>query len=68
MAAAIAYLLMAALFGNFIYPVIIMFTLPFAAVGGLIGLKLVNLLITSQATTDRSLRKALSWKPLRLAT
>ncbi len=49
LAAAIAYLLMAALFGNFIYPLIIMFTLPFAAVGGLIGLKLVNLLITSQA-------------------
>jgi HAE1 family hydrophobic/amphiphilic exporter-1 len=49
LAAAIAYLLMAALFGNFIYPFIIMFTLPFAAVGGLIGLKLVNLLITGQA-------------------
>ena len=49
LAAAIAYLLMAALFGNFIYPLIIMFTLPFAAVGGLIGLKMVNLLITNQA-------------------
>jgi HAE1 family hydrophobic/amphiphilic exporter-1 len=42
LAAAIAYLLMAALFGNFIYPFIIMFTLPLAAVGGLLGLKLVN--------------------------
>jgi HAE1 family hydrophobic/amphiphilic exporter-1 len=49
LAAAIAYLLMAALFSNFIYPLIIMFTLPFAAVGGLIGLKMVNLLITNQA-------------------
>jgi HAE1 family hydrophobic/amphiphilic exporter-1 len=49
LAAAIAYLLMAALFGNFIYPFIIMVTLPFAAVGGLIGLKLVNLLIATQA-------------------
>jgi HAE1 family hydrophobic/amphiphilic exporter-1 len=49
MAAVIAYLLMAALFGNFIYPFIIMFTLPLAAVGGLIGLKLVNLLIADQA-------------------
>ena len=48
LAAAIAYLLMAALFGNFIYPFIIMFTLPFAAVGGLIGLKMVNLLIADQ--------------------
>ncbi|MGB5749083.1 MAG: efflux RND transporter permease subunit [Desulfobacterales bacterium] len=49
LAAAIAYLLMAALFGNFIYPLIIMFNLPLAAVGGLLGLKLVNLLIADQA-------------------
>ena len=49
LAAIIAYLLMAALFGNFIYPLIIMFTLPLAAVGGLLGLKLVNWLITPQA-------------------
>ena len=48
LAAVIAYLLMAALFGNFIYPLIIMFTLPLAAVGGLFGLKLVNWLITPQ--------------------
>ena len=49
LAAAIAYLLMAALLGSFGYPFIIMFTLPFAGVGGLIGLKLVNLLIADQA-------------------
>jgi len=49
LAAAIAYLLMAALFGNFIYPLIIMFNLPLAAVGGLLGLKMVNLLIADQA-------------------
>jgi HAE1 family hydrophobic/amphiphilic exporter-1 len=48
LAAVIAYLLMAALFGNFIYPFIIMFTLPLAAVGGLMGLKLVNIFITNQ--------------------
>jgi HAE1 family hydrophobic/amphiphilic exporter-1 len=48
LAAVISYLLMAALFGNFIYPFIIMFTLPLAAVGGLLGLKLVNLLIANQ--------------------
>jgi HAE1 family hydrophobic/amphiphilic exporter-1 len=48
LAAIIAYLLMAALFGNFIYPLIIMFTLPLAAVGGLLGLKLVNLFIAPQ--------------------
>ena len=48
LAAVISYLLMAALFGNFIYPIIIMFTIPLAAVGGLLGLKLVNLLIANQ--------------------
>ncbi len=48
LAAVIAYLLMAALFGNFIYPVIIMFTIPLAAGGGLLGLKLVNLAIANQ--------------------
>ncbi|HDO35971.1 MAG TPA: efflux RND transporter permease subunit [Nitrospirae bacterium] len=48
LAALIAYLLMAALFGNFIYPLIIMFTVPLAGAGGFIGLKLVNLLIAPQ--------------------
>jgi HAE1 family hydrophobic/amphiphilic exporter-1 len=48
LAAIIAYLLMAALFGNFIYPLIIMFTLPLAAVGGLLGLRLVNWFIAPQ--------------------
>jgi HAE1 family hydrophobic/amphiphilic exporter-1 len=48
LAAVIAYLLMSALFGNFVYPLIIMFTLPLAAVGGLLGLKLVNWLIAPQ--------------------
>jgi HAE1 family hydrophobic/amphiphilic exporter-1 len=48
LAAIIAYLLMAALFGNFIYPLIIMFTVPLAAAGGFIGLRLVNSFIKSQ--------------------
>ncbi len=48
LAAAIAYLLMAALFGNFIYPLIIMFTVPLAGAGGFIGLKLVNMFIAPQ--------------------
>ena len=43
LAAVIAYLLMAALFGNFIYPRIIMFTVPLAGAGGFMGLRLVNL-------------------------
>ncbi len=45
LAAVIAYLLMAALFGNFIYPLIIMFTVPLAGAGGLMGLRIVNALI-----------------------
>ncbi|MCD6385705.1 efflux RND transporter permease subunit, partial [Candidatus Sumerlaeota bacterium] len=48
LAAVITYLLMSALFGNFIYPLIIMFTIPLAGVGGFIGLKLVNLFIAPQ--------------------
>ncbi len=44
LAAVIAYLLMSALFGNFIYPLIIMFTVPLAGAGGFMGLGLVNLL------------------------
>jgi HAE1 family hydrophobic/amphiphilic exporter-1 len=48
LAAIIAYLLMSALFGNFVYPLIIMFTLPLAAVGGFLGLKLVNGFIAPQ--------------------
>jgi HAE1 family hydrophobic/amphiphilic exporter-1 len=48
LAAVIAYLLMAALFGNFIYPFLIMFTLPPAAAGGLLGLKMVNIFIGHQ--------------------
>jgi HAE1 family hydrophobic/amphiphilic exporter-1 len=39
---------MSALFANFIYPLIIMFTVPLATAGGFIGLKLVNVLLTPQ--------------------
>ncbi|NOY65320.1 MAG: efflux RND transporter permease subunit [Nitrospirae bacterium] len=46
LAAVISYLLMSALFGNFVYPLIIMFTIPLAGAGGFIGLKLVNIFIT----------------------
>ncbi len=48
LAAAIIYLLMSGLFGNFIYPFVVLFTLPLAAAGGFIGLKLVNLYIQPQ--------------------
>lgn len=48
LAGIIIYLLMSALFGNFIYPFIIMFTVPLAAAGGFVGLKLVNVFILPQ--------------------
>ena len=48
LALAITYLLMSAIFENFLYPFIIMFTVPLAAAGGFIGLKLVNLFIAPQ--------------------
>ncbi len=47
-AVVIIYLLMAAMFSNFLYPLIIMVTIPLAAAGGFIGLALVNGLLTPQ--------------------
>ncbi len=38
LALLIIYLLMASLFGNFLYPIVIMFTVPLATAGGFIGL------------------------------
>jgi len=49
LAVVITYLLMAALFGNFFYPLIIMVTLPLAAAGGFIGLSLTNAFLSPQA-------------------
>ena len=48
LAIVISYLLMSALFENFFYPFIIMFSVPLAAAGGFAGLFLVNLFITYQ--------------------
>jgi HAE1 family hydrophobic/amphiphilic exporter-1 len=48
LAALIIYLLMAALFENFFYPLIIMFSVPMAAAGGFMGLRLVDLLVARQ--------------------
>ncbi|MBC8553760.1 MAG: efflux RND transporter permease subunit, partial [Candidatus Brocadiales bacterium] len=43
LAIAIAYLLMAALFESFLYPIVIMFSVPLAAVGGFVGLAVLNI-------------------------
>ena len=48
LALLITYLLLSALFENFFYPVIILFTVPLAAAGGFVGLKLVNTFVTLQ--------------------
>ncbi len=48
LAVVITYLLMSALFGNFLYPLIILFTIPLSAGGGLLGLKLTNLYVALQ--------------------
>ncbi len=48
LAMVITYLLMAALFENFLYPFVIMLSVPPAAAGGILGLVAVNLLIGYQ--------------------
>lgn len=49
MALLITYLLMAALFENFLYPFIILFSVPLAAAGGFVGLIAVNSFVAPQA-------------------
>ena len=48
LALAITYLLMAALFQSWVYPLVIMFSVPLAALGGFLGLWLVNMTIADQ--------------------
>lgn len=48
MAPVIIYLLMSALFGNFIYPLVIMATVPLATAGGFVGLALTNTFLAPQ--------------------
>ncbi len=49
LAVAITYLLMAALFDSFLFPVAILFSVPLAVAGGFLGLWLVSHLIAYQA-------------------
>ncbi len=48
LALLITYLLLSALFENFFYPFIILFTVPLAAAGGFVGLMVVNTFIKHQ--------------------
>ncbi|NIP29241.1 MAG: MMPL family transporter [Candidatus Dadabacteria bacterium] len=43
LALVISFLLMASLFESFIYPLVIMFSVPFASLGGFLGLKILNI-------------------------
>jgi HAE1 family hydrophobic/amphiphilic exporter-1 len=45
LAVVITYLVIAALFESWVYPLIIMLSVPLGAVGGVIGLKLLNLFV-----------------------
>jgi HAE1 family hydrophobic/amphiphilic exporter-1 len=45
LALAITYLLMAALFESWLYPFVIIFSVPLGAVGGILGLRLLNVFI-----------------------
>jgi HAE1 family hydrophobic/amphiphilic exporter-1 len=49
LAVAITYLLMAALFESFLYPLVILFSVPLAAAGGFLGLAAVNRFLAYQA-------------------
>ncbi|PAF41082.1 efflux RND transporter permease subunit [Helicobacter sp. 11S03491-1] len=48
LAIVITYLILCALYGNFLYPFVIILTIPFATTGGLIGLYLLNHLLAPQ--------------------
>lgn len=48
LALMISYLLMAALLKNFLYPLVIMFTVPMAAAGGLAGFTIMNRMASTQ--------------------
>jgi HAE1 family hydrophobic/amphiphilic exporter-1 len=48
LALVITYLLMAALFESFLYPLVIMFSVPMAALGGFLGLAFVNTVMIYQ--------------------
>ncbi|RMH23479.1 MAG: efflux RND transporter permease subunit [Acidobacteria bacterium] len=49
LAVVITYLLMAALFESFLYPLVILFSVPLAGLGGILGLAVLNLTTGRQA-------------------
>ncbi len=55
LAILITYLLMAALFESFVYPLVIMVSVPMGAVGGILGLKLLGLYLTAHGEPPQNL-------------
>ncbi len=55
LALLITYLLMAALYESWIYPLVIIFSVPFGAVGGLVGLKVLGWYLMWQGQPPQSL-------------
>ena len=46
LAIVIVYLVMAVLFESFVYPLIVMLSVPIAAAGGLMGLAILNIFVS----------------------
>ncbi len=55
LALLITYLLMAALFESWLYPLVIILTVPLGAVGGILGLHLLNLFLNATGQTLQQL-------------
>ena len=55
LAAAITYLLMAALFESWLYPLVIICSVPLGAIGGLVGLRVLNVYLWLQGIPPQSL-------------
>ena len=55
LAIMITYLLMAALFESWLYPLVIILSVPMGAVGGIIGLKLLGVYLTWYGSTPQAL-------------
>lgn len=72
LAVVITYLLMAALFESFLHPFVIMFSVPLGAVGGFLGLRLINAWVGFQQEGLRAiwpaLREQATYAPLDVLT
>jgi HAE1 family hydrophobic/amphiphilic exporter-1 len=68
LAVVIIYLLMAALFESFLYPFVIIFSVPLGAIGGILGLFAMNLALAERPLELLTLNPPLSNPPLDVLT